>query len=1398
MADTSNLSNFLSDVAEAIRAKKETIDTIPAKDFDTEILSIETGINTSDATATADNIENGYTAYVNGEKISGTITTSLDTIITTGSDATITDTGEALTVDRGYGEKIILKSEQQLRSTIPYATIASIGEITADKIIKGKTIFGIEGAAEAGEERVVIFDTLEEMEQDTITNNRTANLAGAVYSAGWKTVEGTRKVVNTVKFPDTVVLDTPVTSTISGTFLCYNEIGNQWNFNITLTPTQYISKRSNKTMVTYTSADGITYTRTQIDNTTNNDIYSFDLQDGWYTYWDDAILSNFILEEYAAFTDVGIWTDIDMIQFLNLPIVNGSEITFTAYKKYPDLDELGEYILDNELITDATTNYRYVYVIDKGDNTFEVHISNAGNYLTITDAGIPYIRGARHNNKYTINLTTKTHTIGTSSATMEIVEGTHWNIFGFFPNKTQNTGHYFMQEAPVVTINGTSVSNVAVSIPTLGWNITHIPDEVIEINNQDKTITKNGTYTADTGYTGLGTVEVSVPQTTMDGQAKIFGSVEEMNAYTGATENEYAIVYDDGLIAGQGVHDAPCVFYLPNKVVLSSPITDTKFNQPYPYWKDEADNTLGYEITPTSFKLGVVDMNYDTYEYYVKTPYITYTSTDGSTYNKTLGDDTYVLLSSGSTVSIDDIAGEFLMVPKGVFDGTYQWSTKLDSNYQVGYKNPVVTSKVLSYDSTEAIYVKDILKCLKYAYDTNSNSTSIFTVVKKANGTWYAYESKRSTATYFEEAGVICTGSARYIGQDYGADSVYTFRRSTLDLATGTVSEVVTLSSSTYQYQHVCDTFAIDDIVLPMRYDGTTSLTVEFFGTNSGSSNANTNRIAVSPRYAEIATYRPVKTQFTLTGANELLPNIVALGKNGPVTGDSSIYNNLDNTELFKLLWGDKCVIYNNTKAYHAEYETNQICLPKRGDTGYSFPIKVHDDITDSCFVCAIVPKYRTGTRITDDYFYTLNATDKIISILDKNGETIRTYEIPELLSSTSSTQIINYWNGYLHVTIKPTGFPSAISYKLGLETESKTSISFDYTGTYEPSSTTYKKLNFTNMYQGKLYFCYGMLSASTTYKYGGGYIDYNSMTVVKLYETSYDMNSSSYPHSQNVYCTVTNKGNYCLMNIRYIYGTGNVSYFREYNNTDTLVKNSNATGYQSGCYTNGNGYEMARYSYEDDTYVYWDMTSSSKYRLNKNTCISKKIEAWPDAPRYYTFDGLYGTTHYEDTQISPNGVTERVYRIRIYDMAKGTAMNVFSPSTLISPDSSDKLSNQGITPIFLGYNEDGNIKLRFRGRADVDAKRFEYTDTSDYDYMLVADIVNPKVAPQYLYTRNSTGESGPISQVEYDTCNNLAAIALGETPLIDDPNVSVTLDVSNNDTVKVENNTLIIEEVTE
>ena len=73
MARVDNLSSFLTDVAGAIREKKGTQDQIPAENFDTEIKSIETGIDTSDATAVSDDVISPKTFYSNGQKLSGSI-----------------------------------------------------------------------------------------------------------------------------------------------------------------------------------------------------------------------------------------------------------------------------------------------------------------------------------------------------------------------------------------------------------------------------------------------------------------------------------------------------------------------------------------------------------------------------------------------------------------------------------------------------------------------------------------------------------------------------------------------------------------------------------------------------------------------------------------------------------------------------------------------------------------------------------------------------------------------------------------------------------------------------------------------------------------------------------------------------------------------------------------------------------------------------------------------------------------------------------------------------------------------------------------------------------------------------------------------------------------------------
>lgn len=134
MARVNNLTNFLNDVASAIKQKTGDNTPIPASDFDTEILSIETGGNyqsktlnvtqngnynllpdqefdaisnvrltvnveaagdaTSDATLQAKYLLTGYSAVVNGQLIQGTMPER--------GTVTITATSNDLVIPEGH------------------------------------------------------------------------------------------------------------------------------------------------------------------------------------------------------------------------------------------------------------------------------------------------------------------------------------------------------------------------------------------------------------------------------------------------------------------------------------------------------------------------------------------------------------------------------------------------------------------------------------------------------------------------------------------------------------------------------------------------------------------------------------------------------------------------------------------------------------------------------------------------------------------------------------------------------------------------------------------------------------------------------------------------------------------------------------------------------------------------------------------------------------------------------------------------------------------------------------------------------------------------------------------------------------------------------------------------
>lgn len=112
--------------------------------------TLEEGVDTSDADATAANVEINKTAYVNGEKITGSLPLNNTTLVVDNAEISLDGENNKLEMNSTNSTKQIIDNNVNMKFNANYSDVATTIGLTPDKIKRGETILNIEGNVQEG------------------------------------------------------------------------------------------------------------------------------------------------------------------------------------------------------------------------------------------------------------------------------------------------------------------------------------------------------------------------------------------------------------------------------------------------------------------------------------------------------------------------------------------------------------------------------------------------------------------------------------------------------------------------------------------------------------------------------------------------------------------------------------------------------------------------------------------------------------------------------------------------------------------------------------------------------------------------------------------------------------------------------------------------------------------------------------------------------------------------------------------------------------------------------------------------------------------------------------------------------------------------------------------------
>ena len=418
------------------------------------------------------------------------------------------------------------------------------------------------------------------------------------------------------------------------------------------------------------------------------------------------------------------------------------------------------------------------------------------------------------------------------------------------------------------------------------------------------------------GVTVLG-VEGSLKVTGSDSNIKLFETIEDMNNDPNPKEDDLAVVYREETQPFKEDTETQFITF-PEQVVLDEPFTSNVYGM-----LRAVDESVMFD--------GQVMLDESMFDFngYSETGMIQvrYQSEDGITYTRQefMGDsgDLTNPVDLGTVVKwepmepFNDVVGKFMLVGSNYFEGLYEFNGQLEKDlikliplenvtFNLDASNGFSNFQI-DYNSNYIFSLTKVVNILNKINDEYNNDTRGYILCIDSDGDLCALEGRVSDSDMFihpandwdnpiYDFNKNFLGIAWYRTGSYDTSTTPYIRKYSLNLNDSTFSikgntlpKLTGGDSSTSPHTKY---WPVDIVTIPMYITISTTSPNDFTISYYASSGSTYDRVSSSFNYTNEVyqeKYRIAPTQLTLDNVNQLLPDTIAYGKNGNITGDGSI-----------------------------------------------------------------------------------------------------------------------------------------------------------------------------------------------------------------------------------------------------------------------------------------------------------------------------------------------------------------------------------------------------------------------------------------------------------------------------------------------------------------------------